>query len=134
MWLAPACSACLAGRILIGVALTVGWINRLGDPSEGLGSGVGDFAFEGIFVTCKVRTGAGDSPAKKRAEVGGVFALYVCRFGGCRSCPPPPEIQVTIGRVEIRAVMPPSPVNSPPGAAPRLSLDDYLKQTAGGAR
>lgn len=48
----------------------------------------------------------------------------------------PPTIKVTIGRIEVRAV------STPPAQAPRqrrkqqpsLSLDDYLKQRAGGQR
>jgi hypothetical protein len=44
----------------------------------------------------------------------------------------PPTIRVTIGRVEVRAVMPPAPEPAPPPRhAPRLSLDDYLKQRSG---
>jgi hypothetical protein len=47
---------------------------------------------------------------------------------------PPVSIEVTIGRVEVRAVAPPAPpksqgVHRPP---PALSLDDYLKQRNGG--
>ncbi|NMG11111.1 hypothetical protein [Brasilonema sp. UFV-L1] len=41
---------------------------------------------------------------------------------------PPPTIQVTIGRIDVRAVTPPAPkqtTRTPP--APKLSLDDYLK-------
>jgi hypothetical protein len=41
----------------------------------------------------------------------------------------PPAIHVTIGRVEVRAVMSPSaPPKVPSRAAPKLSLEDYLKQ------
>lgn len=43
----------------------------------------------------------------------------------------PPKIRITIGRVEVRAIMPPqSPSSSPRPVRPqaRLSLDDYLKQ------
>lgn len=44
---------------------------------------------------------------------------------------PPPNIRVTIGRVEVRAIMPPEP-KAPPAKpsrpGPALSLDDYLKQ------
>lgn len=52
--------------------------------------------------------------------------------------PVPPVIQVTIGRVEVRAVTPPRPAPPPiPVARPRaptLSLDDYLKQRGEGRR
>lgn len=45
----------------------------------------------------------------------------------------PPTIRVTIGRIDVRAVTPPTPSSSrrsPP--APKLSLADYLKQRPGG--
>lgn len=47
---------------------------------------------------------------------------------------PPVSIEVTIGRVEVRAVAPPSPPKSHSARrpAPALSLDDYLKQRNGG--
>jgi hypothetical protein len=44
-----------------------------------------------------------------------------------------PAVHVTIGRVEIRAVSPPAASkNGSPLPAARLSLDEYLKRTAGG--
>ncbi len=47
--------------------------------------------------------------------------------------PPAPAIHVTIGRVEVRAVPPPAPKVAQP-ARPKLSLDEYLAQRAGGSR
>lgn len=51
------------------------------------------------------------------------------------SAPPPPTIQVTIGRIEVRAMPPPAPsrprVTTPPA---RLSLEDYLRSRSGGER
>lgn len=47
------------------------------------------------------------------------------------STEPPGEtstLQVTIGRVEVRAVNPPAPRPAPPRSRPVLSLDSYLKQ------
>jgi hypothetical protein len=47
----------------------------------------------------------------------------------------PPAIHVTIGRVEVRAVMSPSaPPKVPARVTPRPSLGEYLKQRNGGAR
>jgi len=49
----------------------------------------------------------------------------------------PPTIEVTIGRVEVRAVHPPTPVARPKPAAPvapRLSLEEYLRNQNGGRR
>lgn len=47
-----------------------------------------------------------------------------------------PTIRVNIGRIEVRAVTPPNPTPRPKraAAAPRLSLDEYLKQRSGGQR
>jgi hypothetical protein len=48
--------------------------------------------------------------------------------------PPAPTIQVTIGRIEVRAEPPqPLPRRATP-AAPRLTLDEYLRQRSGGER
>lgn len=49
---------------------------------------------------------------------------------------PSPTVQVTIGRIEIRASQPaPRPVaTGAKPAAPRMSLDDYLKARSGGSR
>jgi hypothetical protein len=47
--------------------------------------------------------------------------------------PPPPTIQITIGRIDIRAVAAPPPTRSRPSSAPpKLSLDDYLKSRSRG--
>ena len=46
-----------------------------------------------------------------------------------------PSIRVTIGRVEVRAVMAPAlPLRPKPKAAPRLSLEDYLRSRKGSDR
>jgi hypothetical protein len=48
-----------------------------------------------------------------------------------------PSIRVTIGRIEVRAIMPAKePAARPPTRrpGPKLSLDDYLKQQNGGQR
>lgn len=42
--------------------------------------------------------------------------------------PDAPVIQVTIGRVEIRATVEPTPARKPPARSPAMSLDEYLKQ------
>lgn len=45
----------------------------------------------------------------------------------------PPTIQVTIGRIDIRAVAPPPPTRTRPSSSPpKLSLDDYLRSRSGG--
>jgi hypothetical protein len=43
-----------------------------------------------------------------------------------------PTIQVTIGRVEIRATVESPPARKPPAKAPVMSLDEYLRQRNGG--
>jgi hypothetical protein len=52
------------------------------------------------------------------------------------SASPSPAIRITIGRVEVRAIMPasPAPASRPPAPPPTLSLADYLKQRNGGSR
>jgi hypothetical protein len=49
---------------------------------------------------------------------------------------PAPTIQVTIGRVEVRAVQPTPapPLRQPPRAAPKVSLEEYLHGQRGGQR
>jgi hypothetical protein len=47
---------------------------------------------------------------------------------------PAPTIQVTIGRIEVRAVPPPAPPPKQRSAPPVMSLDDYLRQRDGGRR
>lgn len=46
-----------------------------------------------------------------------------------------PEVHISIGRLEIRAVAPPAPPAGPAQvpSAPRLSLDEYLRRGPGGA-
>jgi len=54
---------------------------------------------------------------------------------GRDAAPPAPTIQVTIGRIEIRAMpSPTAPARGKGPAAPRLSLEDYLRLRGGGAR
>ena len=45
-----------------------------------------------------------------------------------------PTIQVTIGRVEIRATLPTPPSRKTVPKSPAMGLDDYLKQRSGGRR
>jgi phage tail sheath protein FI len=47
--------------------------------------------------------------------------------------PAAPTIRVTIGRIEVRAVMPPAmPAKERTRTAPKLSLDEYLRSQNGG--
>jgi hypothetical protein len=43
-----------------------------------------------------------------------------------------PRIQVSIGRIEVKATASPPPKNQSRSASPLLSLDEYLRQRAGG--
>jgi len=51
-----------------------------------------------------------------------------------KNLPVAPSINVTIGRVEVRATLPPTPSKTTRSSAPILSLDEYLRQRAGGGR
>src|SRR5262249_1399087 len=46
----------------------------------------------------------------------------------------PPTIQVTIGRIEGRGPPPPAPSRASRAAAPKLNLEDYLRDREGKAR
>jgi hypothetical protein len=46
----------------------------------------------------------------------------------------PPVVQITIGRVELRAIVTPASPRALPPPAPKLGLDEYLRQRTGGAR
>ncbi len=46
----------------------------------------------------------------------------------------PPEIHVTIGRIEVRATLPPTPVKRAAPAQPAASLEEYLRSRSGGKR
>jgi hypothetical protein len=47
---------------------------------------------------------------------------------------PAPTVQVTIGRIEVRATNAPAPARHTNVPAPRLSLEEYLRQRSGGHR
>ncbi|MDV7390896.1 hypothetical protein RZS08_06075 [Arthrospira platensis SPKY1] len=66
---------------------------------------------------------AATSPERERATNG--------RYA---SEPPPPTIQVHIGRIEVRATPPPQPVAKSRPTPALTSLDDYLRQRNGGSR
>ena len=56
--------------------------------------------------------------------------------GTTASSPPPATVHVHIGRVDVRAVMPPAapPRPAPQPAAPRATLEDYLSGRKGGSQ
>jgi hypothetical protein len=56
------------------------------------------------------------------------------READAQAPPQPPTIEVTIGRIEVRAVTPPPAPAPPPQrqAPPKMSLDDYLRAQSGG--
>ncbi|HMQ55607.1 MAG TPA: hypothetical protein PKD98_26240, partial [Anaerolineae bacterium] len=56
-------------------------------------------------------------------------------FSRPASEPPAPSINVTIGRVEVRAIFePPAKAAPPTKPEPKLSLEDYLRASTGGRR
>jgi len=75
----------------------------------------------------------------------GIRPLTTAEGGPQMSLNPPPRefrpektIKVTIGRIEVRAVMPPAPLSQPRTVPPepqlKISLEDYLKKQRGGSR
>jgi hypothetical protein len=50
-----------------------------------------------------------------------------------RSTLEPRDIHVVIGKVTVQAILPPQPISPPAPSAPRLSLEQYLKQREGRA-
>jgi hypothetical protein len=55
------------------------------------------------------------------------------RISGARSNPSEPAIQVTIGRIEVRAAVQQPPASKERPASPVMRLDEYLRQKRGGA-
>lgn len=62
------------------------------------------------------------------------FAENTASQFGTESVKESPTIQVTIGRVEIRATVASTPIRKPPTKSSTMSLDDYLTQRNGGRR
>lgn len=93
-----------------------------------------------------VRTLAGDARVPRAAPVASSGAIQSpppatrrAMRAAARPAPPPaaPPVQVTIGRIEVRAIAGTSataPVRATRAAAPRLSLDDYLRSRSAGKR
>ncbi|MEN6375915.1 MAG: hypothetical protein ABFD75_14200 [Smithella sp.] len=81
-------------------------------------------SFAGVMQQPKVRPLIADSPMSP------AFIPQEAR--------PEKTIKVTIGRIEVRAVMPQAPLSqprtSPQEPQPKISLEDYLKKQRGGSR
>jgi hypothetical protein len=77
-----------------------------------------------------VRRGPGNQPAPHRQPHPEEF-----NYGTSRKAAEPPPVQVTIGRVEVRAILeaPPQPRSVPP-PSPKMSLETYLRQGKEGRR
>ena len=82
--------------------------------------------------TAAPATGA-ESSAVAARPVGGNLAQAPQPLAGSAA---EPGIRVTIGRVEVRAVLPEQPVkrSAPPRFKPSVSLDDYLSRGSGARR
>jgi hypothetical protein len=75
------------------------------------------------------------SPA--RAEIAALSQTHLSAAGQYRHQPAvseSPTIQVTIGRVEIRAAVASASARKTPARSPAMNLDDYLKQRNGERR
>ena len=98
--------------------------------------------------SARPRDDAAESSAGRRARPRGQetaafeppHGRRVARQSAARDAPRPsvesaPTINVTIGRVEVRATQAPTPApRRSEGAAPRMSLDDYLRRRSGEVR
>lgn len=81
-------------------------------------------------------------PALRRAQEDAAPAVAPRRESTSATQPEVPEapsIRVTIGRIDVRAVLPPAPPVPPaprprPQSAAKMSLDDYLRARRGGRR
>jgi len=79
------------------------------------------------------------SPARTivRAQGAGVPKLPIVNLASPPAvAPPSPEIKITIGRVDVKAVMPAQPAarSQPLARFAPTSLDDYLRERSGGRR
>ncbi|MET0646927.1 MAG: hypothetical protein ABW208_09930 [Pyrinomonadaceae bacterium] len=74
-----------------------------------------------------------EGPPGATPSVGLKGIQVTARESGAQSTPPP-IIEVTIGRIEVRAVTPPAapPPQRERQAPPKMSLDDYLRAHGGG--
>jgi hypothetical protein len=91
---------------------------------------------DAYLLAGKVSTG--DASSRQIVQRPSMIAPDATRLGNLppTSNPPAaPTIRVTIGRIEVRAVMPPAmPAKRPARTAPKLSLDEYLRSQNGGKR
>ncbi|HEX5321207.1 MAG TPA: hypothetical protein VFW46_18735 [Stellaceae bacterium] len=60
--------------------------------------------------------------------------LTRARLAAPSAAAPPPPLQISIGRIEVRAQPAPAETRRPTRAAPRLTLEAYLDQRREGAR
>lgn len=76
------------------------------------------------------------SESSKESTANSSRRIIATPLSVARDATPQPTIHVSIGRIEVRAVPAPTANNTRPQrpAAPRLSLEDYLRQRNGGRR
>ena len=94
-------------------------------------------AFRHAYVADKLLLPQNEIPLRPPAIGLSLAAAQTAPAERCwRGEPEQPSIKVTIGRVDVRAVMtPPAPVKVlRPSPAPALTLDEYLKQRTQGKR
>jgi hypothetical protein len=88
-------------------------------------------------VTTRIRPAVAEpvTPKAITPQAQPSFASADQQSGGIQSPALPPTIRITIGRVEVRAVVPPAPQAKPRSThAPKLPLDEYLRSRNGGRR
>ena len=95
-----------------------------------------------VFKTSKASSPSAIRPAPRLPAAGKIIETRPASRQNYFDAPqaepasnPPPAINVTIGRVEVRAIQEPAPKQKPAKpAAPKLSLENYLQPRNGGDR
>lgn len=92
---------------------------------------------DGLLVHPTIATGvkprADSEPADPREPDASFDGIATPSLESVAKPEPAPTIKITIGRVDVRAVMQPQPAPRPtPERRPALSLDEYLKQRSEG--
>ena len=139
----PTLGAVLAGsvtskaRSVAGAALNASTDHETGAALNERARPRGALAREQAIGTLLAPPGAVVPTPGQRMAPGALLAAHSAEGRGAHPAPPQPTIQVTIGRLEVRAVQAAHTAHKAPAARPGTaptSLDDYLARRNGGGR